>query len=130
MPRECTYDTGCWMEKIGSMPQYYPGICEDEGCKYFIESSHAEQAKASFLERIVSLFWRKPYIVRPYTVIYPLSYGAMCIHEGRFDCFACSKYHAFLQFIKGTKGEDHYSDRSQRTPRAFLNWVGDIKEGT
>ena len=36
MEKECTYDTGCWITKVGSMPEHYPGICEDEECKYYI----------------------------------------------------------------------------------------------
>jgi len=82
------------------------------------------------VKRIVSWFFVKTYVVRPYVVIYPLSYGAMCIHEGRYSCFACCKYHAFLQFIAGTKDEDHYSDRSRRVPIAFIHWLDDIKRGS
>lgn len=81
----------------------------------------------SLIKRIIICFTRRLYIVRPYNIIYPLSYGAMCIHEGSYNCFACCKYHAFLQFIKDTVKEDHYSDRSIRTPLGYMRWVDDIK---
>ena len=66
-------------------------------------------------------------IIRPYVVTYPLSFGAMTIHDESYSCFACCKYHAFLQFIEDTVDEDHYSASSIRTPLGYLRWTDDIK---
>lgn len=68
-------------------------------------------------------------LLKPYTVKYPVSYGCSIINEEEYHCLAWCKYHAFLQFIMGTKDEhNHYSARENRTPLAFETWVDDISE--
>lgn len=96
-----------------------------------VETYEKEGSSAGVvLKRIVSWFlrlFRITHLIRPYTVEYLVSYGAMCIHTKEYQCFACCKYHAFIMFLSGTIGEDHYSDRSRRTPAAFIHWIDDIK---
>jgi hypothetical protein len=53
MEKECTYGTGCFQEKTGSMPQYYHGMCEDYDCKYYTASPQAEPATASCLSELL-----------------------------------------------------------------------------
>jgi hypothetical protein len=51
----------------------------------------------------------------------------MTINEEEYHCFACCKYHAYLQFIAATKTDgNHYSARENRTPFTFNVWVDDI----
>lgn len=61
-----------------------------------------------------------------YEVKYPVSFGAMCIHEETYTCKALCKYHAYLKFIEDTKDEWHYSDRSKRTIYTYDEWKDDI----
>ncbi|HLD90890.1 MAG TPA: hypothetical protein VI911_07760 [Patescibacteria group bacterium] len=87
-------------------------------------------------DKIIKLFNKlftntKTYFVRPYVVIYLTSIGAWTILESEYRCFACCKYHAYLQFIKDTKDEyNHYSARENRTPLTYHLWKEDIKEDT
>ena len=66
--------------------------------------------------------------IRPYVVTYLTTSGAMTILESEYRCFACCKYHAYLQFIAATKDEfGHYSARENRTPLTYHLWTDDIK---
>ncbi len=96
-----------------------------------MDEGAAEKIKRNrgVVSKIINWIFKKPPklpILRHYRVRYLVSYGAMCIHTHEYKCLACCKYDAFLKFIKDTKDEDHYSDRSIRTPKGYLRWVNDI----
>lgn len=89
-----------------------------------------EVAMFNKLFKLFNSFFNKKMLccIRPYVVTYLTTAGGWTILEAEYRCFACCKYHAYLQFIEATKNEfGHYSARENRTPFTYHLWTDDIK---
>ena len=80
--------------------------------------------KKYFKQLINYIFSFKSTLLRPYVVKYLTQFGAMTINESEYKCLAYNKYHAWKQFVKNTKNESHYSDRT--VVNTYSRWIDDI----